>query len=176
MPNKTVKKTTAKTTAAKKTTTKKSVAAKKPIAKKTVKKAVPEIKETVVAPEMPACPCGAGCKCGAGENCACDAECKCARRGGFGRFMLNLIMILIVFALGFGAAKLLDCRDFRGVRPEFKDGCLVEETVKCPQMQQMLPMMDVDGNGCISHDEYRNAKIALHEQHRMQQQIQQQAQ
>lgn len=165
MPTKPVKKTTAKTTTAKKTVTKKTVAAKKPTVKKTVKKSAPELQEPVVAPEMAACKCGAGCKCG--ENCACGSDCKCNRGGSrFGRFMIKLIMVLIIFALGFGAAKLLDCNEFRGPRVDFDDGCLDVSSVKCPELQRALPMMDIDHDGCITREEYRAVKTELHRQMR----------
>lgn len=166
MPTKPVKKTTAKTTTAKKTVTKKTVAAKKPTVKKTFKKSAPELQEPVVAPEMAAsCKCGAGCKCG--ENCACGSDCKCNRGGSrLGRFMIKLIMVLIIFALGFGAAKLLDCNEFRGPRVDFDDGCLDVSSVKCPELQRALPMMDIDHDGCITREEYRAVKTELHRQMR----------
>ena len=168
MPTKPVKKTTAKSAATKKTTTKKTVAAKRPAAKKAVKKTV-ETVEQVIAPEMPTCPCGADCKCGAGEHCQCGHDCKCVRGGSrFGRFMIKLIMVLIVFALGFGAAKLLDCDEFRDPRVDFDDGCLVVSSVKCPQLQALLPVMDIDQNGCITSEEYRAVKTELHRQMRAQ--------
>lgn len=154
MPTKSTKKTTAK-----KTVTKKTVAAKKPAVKKSVKKAAPELQETIVAPEMPKCKCG--------ENCACGADCKCGRGGSrFGRFMIKLIMVLIVFALGFGAAKLLDCNEFRGPRVDFDNGCLDTSSVKCPRLQLALPAMDIDRDGCITREEYRAVKSEMHRQMR----------
>lgn len=152
--NKPVKKTSAK-----KTVTKKTVAAKKPAVKKTVKKSAPELQETVIVPEMPKCKCG--------ENCTCGADCKCMRSGSkFGRFMIKLIMILIVFALGFGAAKLLSCDGFRGPRVDFDDGCLDVSSVKCPQLQMALPIMDANHDGCITRGEYRAIKSEMHRQMR----------
>ena len=82
--------------------------------------------------------------------------------------MIKLIMVLIVFALGFGAAKLLDCDEFRGPRVDFDDGCLVVSSVKCPQLQALLPVMDIDQNGCITSEEYRAVKTELHRQMRAQ--------
>ena len=154
MPTKSTKKTTAK-----KTVTKKTVAAKKPAVKKSVKKAAPELQETIVVQDMPKCKCG--------ENCACGADCKCGRGGSrFGRFMIKLIMILIVFALGFGAAKLLDCNEFRGPRVDFDNGCLDASSVKCPRLQLALPAMDIDRDGCITREEYRAVKSEMHRQMR----------
>lgn len=154
MPTKSTKKTTAK-----KTVTKKTVAAKKPAVKKSVKKAAPELQETIVVQDMPKCKCG--------ENCACGADCKCGRGGSrFGRFMIKLIMVLIVFALGFGAAKLLDCNEFRGPRVDFDNGCLDASSVKCPRLQLALPAMDIDRDGCITREEYRAVKSEMHRQMR----------
>ena len=152
---KTVKKPVAKPATAKKTTVKKT-AAKKPAAKKVV---VEEVKE--VAPEMHECACG--------HECKCDRDCKCGCHGGskFGRFIMKLIIVLIIFALGFAAAKFVDGgRDFRGPRVDFDNGCLDVSSVKCPEMQAVLPIMDVDGDGCITRDEYRAVKQEMRRQMR----------
>lgn len=138
MPTKTVKKAAAKPAAAKKTTVKKATV-KKPATKKVV---VEEVKEVI--PET--------------HECACGHECKCGCHGGskFGRFLKKLIFILIIFALGFAAGKLCDNgRDFRGPRANFKNGCLVVSSIKCPQMQALLPVMDMDQDGCITKSEYK---------------------
>ena len=164
MPNKTVKKTTAKTTAAKKTVTKKTASAAKRPATKRVTKPV-DVKDEIKIAAAPKCACGADCKCG--ENCTCGADCKCAREGSrFGRFMIKLIIVLIVFALGFGAAKLLDWNEFRGPRVDFDNGCLDVSSVKCPRLQLALPAMDIDQDGCITREEYRAVKSEMHRQMR----------
>ena len=164
MPTKPVKKTTAKPAATKKTT-KKTVAAKK-TAKQTTKKVVTDD----VAPDMTVAPAPVmenAAKCPCGENCKCGADCKCGRGGSkFGRFMMKLIIALIIFALGFAAAKLCDERDFRGPRVDFDDGCLVVSSVKCPQLQALLPVMDIDQDGCITRDEFRAVNAELHRQMR----------
>ncbi len=157
MAQKTVKKTPAKkvaavkTTSVKKTATTKAAPAKKPVAKKTVAKkttvkkvATPELKPVIVAPEMHDCGCGKDCKCGHGCPCGCRAA----------RFVKKLIVILIVFALGFVAAKMC-CG---GPRVHFQNGCLDVASVKCPKMQAALPMMDMDGDGCITKFEFKAFK------------------
>lgn len=134
MPKKTVK----KTATVKKATVKKT-ASKKPATKKIV---VEEVNEFV--PEK--------------HECACGHDCKCGCHGGsrFGRFLKKLIFFLIIFALGFGAAKLCDNgSDFRGPHAKFRNGCLVVSSVKCPQLQALLPVMDMNQDGCISRAEYR---------------------
>ena len=163
MPTKSVKKTTAKkTVTTKKTTTKKAA----------VKKAAPQVTkpdatakkqvatEPVVEAHAPQCPCGPECKCG--------GDCKCARRGSrFGRFVIKLIVVLIIFALGFAAAKLVDNGRAFGPRVEFDDGCLVVSSVKCPQLQALVPVMDMDQDRCISREEFRTVTAELRRQMRM---------
>ncbi len=154
MPKKSTKKTTAKATEVKKT-------AKKAAPKKAVKPAA--VKEEIKVAPMPE---SAPCKCGG--HCNCGPDCKCAHRGSrCVRFMLKFIMILIVFALGFAAAKFVDGnRYFRGPRVDFDNGCLDVSSVKCPQMQEVLPMMDIDHDGCITHEEYRAIRKELGRQMR----------
>ena len=150
MPAKPVKKTVVK----KKTVKKEAV-------KKTVKPATSkESVKTEPVPEMVMCKCGKRCECG--ENC------KCVRRGSkCGRFMLKLIIVLIIFALGFAAAKFVDGKCFyRGPRVAFDNGCLDVSSVKCPKMQAVLPMMDIDRDGCITREEYRAIKKELGRQMR----------
>lgn len=150
MAQKTVKKATPKTTAANKASAKK--AAPKKTAVKTAK--MPEVKAaTMPAPEMHSCGCGHDCACGGG--CTCNHS-----HGGFGRFFKKLILALIIFALGFAAAKMLCCNHYgpRGPRVNFVDGCLDAASVKCPKLQAALPAMDINGDGCITREEYRAVK------------------
>lgn len=140
----------------KKTTVKKSVVAKtvaKPTAKKTRTK-------KIVAPvvEKPACGCDKGCTCG--NDCVCTKK-KCT----FGRFLKKLIFVLIIFALGFAAAKMCCCDKHgkMGPRPQFENGCLV---VKCPKMEKMVPVMDANKDGCVSHEEFRAMRKHKKHEHR----------
>jgi hypothetical protein len=129
---------------AKKTTTKKTVA-KSATAKKTPVKKTAAKKVSTPVVEKHACGCN--------HECACGTGCKC-RKGGFWK---KLILFIIVFALGFSAAKLCCCdkRGKMGPRPEFENGCLV---VKCPKMAQMAQIMDINQDGCVSKDEFKAAK------------------
>lgn len=188
MPTKPVKKTTAKTTkstakkvatkpAAAKSTVKKATvkpvakkttvkpAAKKPTVKKVAAKKVaakkvdaPELEQVAPVVETNDTPCACG------KNCECGADCKCARRGSkFGRFLLKLIIVLFVFALGFAAAQFCN-RDgcgFRCPRADFDNGCLEVSSVKCPRLQNLLPTMDADQDGCITRQEFAAARDAL---------------
>lgn len=148
MAQKTVKKAAAKATPAKKAPVKKAVpAAKKPVAKKA---AVKEVKMAAPAMEMHNCGCGADCHCG--------SACKC---GGskFGRFMRKLVLFVIIFALGFAAAKLCCCGPrHHGPRMHFVNGCLDVASVKCPKLAEALPAMDINQDGCITRDEFRQVK------------------
>lgn len=148
MAQKTVKKAAAKATPAKKAPVKKAApAAKKPVAKKA---AVKEVKMAAPAMEMHTCGCGADCLCG--------SACKC---GGskFGRFMRKLVLFVIIFALGFAAAKLCCCGPrHHGPRMHFVNGCLDVASVKCPKLAEALPAMDINQDGCITRDEFRQVK------------------
>ena len=146
-------KTTKKATTAKKTVAKKTVS-KPAAAKKTAAKKAPA-KKVVVAPVVEKFPCGCD------KGCACGGECACAKKKcTFGRFLKKLVLVLIIFALGFASAKMC-CNGKRGKmgpRPEFENGCLV---VKCPKLAEMVPMMDTDANGCVSREEFKAARKAM---------------
>ena len=148
MAQKTVRKAAVKATPAKKAPVKKAA----PAAKKTAPKkaAVKEVKLTAPVMEKHACGCGHDCPCGTG--------CKC---GGskFGRFMRKLILFVIIFALGFAAAKLCCCGPrHNGPRMHFVNGCLDVASVKCPKLAEALPAMDINQDGCITRDEFRQVK------------------
>lgn len=156
MAEKSVKKTTTKKTTTAKKAVVKPVAAKKAAAKKApVKKAsvkkVTEVKN-VTAPvaEKMACGCDKGCACAG--NCADHAKCKCKKCGFFKKF----IMVLIIFALGFAAAKMCCCKKGKfGPKPEFNNGCLV---VKCPKMAELAHVWDVNHDGCVNKEEFKAGK------------------
>lgn len=128
-----------------KKTVKKAVAKKAP-AKKVVK---PAVAAPVAAPAVaaaPACGCGCGCKC-----------------GGFGRFVKKLVVFLVIFALGFAAAKFcphMGKRFHKG--PEFVNGCMDVTKIKCPVMLEKIQTLDADANGCITREEFRAGKKEMH--------------
>jgi hypothetical protein len=130
---KTATKTVAKKAVVKKTTAKKTVAKKAPV-------------KVAPAPVVEKLPCGCD------KGCACAG--KCHKRGGFFK---KLVIFLVIFGLGFAAAKLCCCEKGRKMmlRPEFENGCLV---VKCPKMAKMVEKMDADKNGCVSVEEFKAAK------------------
>ncbi len=141
MAEKSIKKPATKKTVAKKTVS-------KPVAKKAPVKKCAQKKVVTPVVEMHECGCAHGCSC----HGHCDQK-KCS----FGRFIKKLIVFLIIFAMGFAAAKFcpMNKRIKMPPRPEFSNGCLV---VKCPKMAEMLPMMDVNKDGCVNREEFRAAR------------------
>lgn len=91
----------------------------------------------------------------------CDCGCNCCHRSGFWRFIKKLLWALILLVLGFIAGKMC-CGMHHGMmigsRAHFENGCLVEQSVKCPKLQQILPAMDINQDGCITREEYRAVK------------------
>jgi len=152
MAEKSVKKVATKKPVAKKTVSKPAVA-KKPAVKKApvkkVAKAAAPVVETPVAETLP---------CGCNHGCACGGDCKCHKHC-HGGFFKKLILILVIFALGFVAAKMLGCNKHHGrmPHPEFENGCMV---VKCPKLAEMVPAIDVNGDGCVSMEEFKEFKHA----------------
>ena len=153
MATKTTKKPVAKSAAAKKTVVK-SAPAKKPVAKKApAKKPVAKV---APAPVVEKFPCGCDHHCACGGNCGNHGYCgkkKCT----FGRFLKKLIIVAIIFALGFACAKMCPFgkEGKRFPRPQFENGCMV---VKCPKMAKMAEKMDVNHDGCVTVEEFKVAK------------------
>lgn len=69
-----------------------------------------------------------------------------------------------MFILGFLVAFFLVCPCHKHgpkmprIHPVFVNGCLDMESIKCPKMQEELAMADVDGNGCVTEEEFRATK------------------
>ena len=150
------KKTVAKKPTTKKTTVK-AAPAKKTVAKKTApakKSPVKKVEAPVV--EMHTCGCGHSCPCGG--NC----ECKKHHCG----FWKKLVVVLVFFALGFAAAKMMPCpKRGKMPKPEFENGCLV---VKCPKIAEKLPQIDVNSDGCVDKAEFKAFKKEMRREHRAQ--------
>jgi hypothetical protein len=79
-----------------------------------------------------------------------------------------------MFILGFLVAFFFACPCHKHgpkmprMHPVFVNGCLDMQSVKCPKMQEMLAVADVDANGCVSEEEYRMAKRAMRREMREQ--------
>ena len=120
---------------------------KKTAARPATRRAVKPVAAT--APEMHECHCG----------CRCTPLKKCFYLGG-------------MFILGFLVAYFCVCPCHKHgprmhkMHPVFVNGCLDTESIKCPKMRENVVRMDLDGNGCISETEFREAKRAMrHEMH-----------
>ncbi len=140
------KKTAAKTTATKKPTVK-SASVKKTVTKKVAPAKKAPVKK-VTAPVVEMHPCGCG------KTCPCNGNCECKKHHcGFWK---KLIVVLIFFALGFAAAKMMPCpKRGKMPKPEFANGCLV---VKCPKIAEKLPQIDINADGCVDKAEFKAFK------------------
>ena len=136
----------------KKSTVKKT-SAKKPVAKKPVAKVEPVMEH----------------KCQCGENCHCHCH-------GASHVVKHIIVWAIIFALGMVCGKLIPCGHFHKhmpkMQPVFVDGCLDMESIKCPKMQEKLVAADINGDDCISVEEFREIKKGMHKNHHGMQDVQ----
>lgn len=116
--------------------------------KKTTKKTT--VKKTAVKPAPMA-----EHKCMCGENCNCHCH-------GGAHWIKHIVAWAIIFALGMVCGKMLDCghgpKHMPKMHPVFVNGCLNMESVECPKMQEKLMAADVNGDGCISIEEYKAVK------------------
>lgn len=129
--------------------------AKKPVKKAPAKKA--PVKKTVAA-AAPAAPVVVAAP-------ACAGTCGCKGGSKFGRFFKKLIIFLIIFALGFAAGKFC-CMShhYKGMgfgHPKFVEGCLDTSKIQCPKMLEKFAAMDTNGDGCITKEEFWEAKKAM---------------
>lgn len=106
-------------------------------------------------------------------SCGCNNKCGCGcRRGGFWRFIGKLLILVIVFALGFACAKMMcACKmqhkmhgDFP--RPEFVNGCMDVSAIRNPQAIQRVALADLNGDGCITKEEFKTVKREMRRQMR----------
>ena len=133
------------------------------MAKKIVKKAPagakPMVAKSAAAPAAAMTPAAAAPCCG-GAGCC---------RKGFGHFLKKLLVVLIIFIIGFMAGKFYShAQRFHGMgfgRMEFVNGCLDMSKIKCPKMAAKFAAMDTNGDGCITKDEVWAAKKAMMAMH-----------
>ena len=123
--------------------------------KKTIKKTT--VKKTAVkkAPVME-------------HECECGKHCHC--HGG-AHWVKHIVVWAIIFALGMVCGKMFCCgghgmKHMPKMHPVFVEGCLDMESIKCPKMQEKLATADVDGNQCISVEEYKAVKKEMRKEMR----------
>ena len=120
--------------------------------RKTTKKTKKITKVAAPACEAHTCHCGDACKCG----CGC------------GKFT-KLVVLFIVFLLGFAVAKITCCRGGRQMykpsmqdkHPIFVNGCLDMESVANKTMREALQNSEASADGCVTIAEYKSVKAGL---------------
>ena len=94
-------------------------------------------------------------KCMCGENCNCHCH-------GSAHWVKHVIAWAIIFALGMVCGKMMNCNHgpehMPKMNPVFENGCLKMDSIDCPMMREKLMTADVDGNECISVEEYKAVK------------------
>lgn len=94
-------------------------------------------------------------------ECGCDDRCKCHCHGG-AHWLKHVIVWAIIFALGMVAGKMFCCdhgfKHMPKMHPVFVNGCLNMESIDCPKMAEKLAGADVNGDNCISIEEYKAIK------------------
>lgn len=103
-------------------------------------------------------------KCECGENCKCHCH-------GRAHFIKHIIVWAIIFALGMVCGKLVCCghgmhKHMQKMHPVFVNGCLDMQSIECPKMQEKLASADVNGDECISIEEYKAVKKEMRHVHK----------
>ena len=125
--------------------------------KKTVAKKVAAVKPAPVAEKT--CACGKDCPCGCHKH-------SCAHK------LKHIIILALVFALGMVAGRVLyfgpakHAPMHHKMHPVFTNGCLDMQSIECPKMQEALQKADVNGDECISMEEYRAVKKEMKPMHK----------
>ncbi len=93
------------------------------------------------------------------HKCECGEKCHC--HGG-AHFIKHLIVWAIIFALGMVCGKMMYCghgpKHMKMKHPVFVNGCLDMSSIECPMMKEKLMNADVNGDNCISVEEYKVVK------------------
>lgn len=93
-------------------------------------------------------------ECGCGNNCMCG----CHKHGAM-HIVKHIIVWAIIFALGMACGKMMNCGHYkkmqRKMQPVFTNGCLDMASIKNPKMAEKIVLADVNGDKCISIEEYK---------------------
>ncbi|MBO7645356.1 MAG: hypothetical protein J6S57_03590 [Alphaproteobacteria bacterium] len=96
---------------------------------------------------------------GCGDYCMCGCH-----KHGTAHIVKHIIIWAIIFALGMACGKMMNCNHHkkmhRKMQPVFTNGCLDLVSIKCPKMSEEIIKADVNGDGCISVEEYKAWKKA----------------
>ena len=98
------------------------------------------------------------------HKCGCGADCPCHCHGA-AHWVKHVIVWAIIFALGMACGKMMGCghhgkRMMNQKHPVFTNGCLDIKSIECPKMQEDIVKADVNGDACISVEEYKVWKKA----------------
>ena len=95
------------------------------------------------------------------QHCGCGAECHCHHHDTK-HLIKHIIVWAIIFALGMACGKMMNCNHGKKMRkpihPVFTNGCLDMKSVNCPKLAADIVAADVNGDGCISVEEYKAFK------------------
>ena len=95
------------------------------------------------------------------QKCVCGENCRCHCHGG-AHWLKHLLVWAIIFALGMVCGKILchgHChKGMPKMHPVFVNGCLDMQSIDCPKMQEKLATADVNGDECISVEEFKAMK------------------
>ena len=123
------------------------------MAKKTPKKAPAKKISAKTAPVMKH-------ECGCGRDCPCGCH-----KHGTAHVVKHIIVWAIIFALGLACGKMMNCGHHKKMyrkkmQPVFTNGCLDMASIKCPKMSEEIIKADMNGDNCISVEEYKAWKRA----------------
>lgn len=100
------------------------------------------------------------------HKCMCDEKCACHCHGR-AHLIKHIVVWAIIFALGMVCGKLLNCGGHHGMKhmpqmhPVFENGCLKMDSIECPKMAEKLAAADMNGDACISMEEYKAVKKGM---------------
>ena len=99
-----------------------------------------------------------------GCNCGDVCHCGCHKHGSM-HVVKHVIVWAIIFALGLACGKMMSCGHYKKMyrkkmQPVFTNGCLDMVSIKCPKMSEEIIKADVNGDNCISVEEYKVWKKA----------------
>ena len=105
------------------------------------------------------------------HNCVHDCPCGCHKHG-MGHRIKHVVILLLVFILGYACGKMFWFGPMHHPmmphmphmqhmqRPVFINGCLDMQSIKSQKMQEVLMSADVNGDACVSEEEYKAFKVA----------------